>query len=140
MAAQETDGLTLEYLRMDFKRLREKWYSLCRQQFDDEIFNKTVHPINSRLAMLYPERGYAIHGLWSVTGKGKYNVRYFEQKGQLASYNVDYSLYQLRGLVGASYVLSKDVHDFTTGRHRCFKNKDGAVAKIITSLKPRNKR
>jgi len=28
MAAQDTDGKPIEYLRMDFKRLREKWYNL----------------------------------------------------------------------------------------------------------------
>lgn len=138
MAAQDTEGKTLEYLRMDFKRLREKWYSLCRERFDAKTFNKVVHPINTRLALLSPERGYAIHGLWSTTGRGKYHLRFFEQKAQLASYHVDFTLPQLRGLVSASYMVGKDIHNFVTGRHPCFKNRMGTVAKVPTALIPKN--
>jgi hypothetical protein len=136
MAAQETDGKPIEYLRMDFKRLREKWYSLCRERFDEGIFNKIVHPLNSKLRPLSLERGYVVHGLWSVAGRGKYHLRIFEQKTELASFGSDYSLAQLRGFVRASERTSKELDQFTTGRHSCFKNKTGTVSKITVSLKP----
>lgn len=137
MASQDTDGKPVEYLRMDFKRLREKWYSECRKRFPSAIMNKVVGPLNSNLAKLSLERGYVVHGLWSVIGRGKYHLRiFFEQKGQLVDLRADYSLAQLRGYVGASYRTSKQVDLFTTARHSCFKNMKGTVAKIGDTLAP----
>lgn len=130
MASQDTHGKPVEYLRMDFKRLREKWYAQCKRRFPPEIINKVVNPINSNLAKLSLERGYIIHGLWSVKARGKYHLYLFEQKTGLQSLRGDYSLSQLRGFVGASYKTSKDVDSFTTGRHSCFKNMKATVAKI----------
>ena len=138
MASQETDGKPIEYLRMDFKRLREKWYSECRKRFPDQIMNKVVGPLNSNLAKLSLERGYVVHGRWSVVGRGKYHLHIFEQKSGLESFGADYSLYQLRGFVGASFTACKQLDSFTTGRHSCFKNMKGTVAKIGDAFVPLN--
>ncbi len=138
MASQDTDGKPLEYLRMDFKRLREKWYSECKKRFPAQMVNKVVNPLNSNLAKLSLERGYVVHGLWSVVGRGKYHLHLFEQKTGLESFHSDYSLQQLRGFVGASYRTSKDVDSFTTGKHSSFKNLKSTVAKIGDTFIPPN--
>lgn len=138
MASLETDGKPLEYLRMDFKRLREKWYQECRKRFPDRIINTVVNPLSSNLAKLSLERGYVVHGLWSVVGRGKYHLHIFEQKGQLESLSSDYSLTQLRGFVAAPYRTSKDVHRFTSGTHSCFKDTQSTFAKIGDAIIPRN--
>jgi hypothetical protein len=130
MCAQDTDGRPIEYLRMDFKRLREKWYKECRKRFDAETFNKIVHPLNTKLAALSPERGHAIHGLWNAKKRGKYELLFFEQKQQLASYRMDYSLKQLRGLVSASNLACKELYSFTTGAQPRMKNKLGPFAEL----------
>ena len=140
MAAEETDGIPLEYLRMDFKRLREKWFGLCRDRFHADIFNKVVQPINMKLCDLAPLRGNAVHGLWSVKGRGKYDLSFFEQKKTLVSFHADYTLLQLRTLVSMSYDLAKEIHRFRTGAHPCFKNKKRTIAKIVGALIPLDKR
>ena len=138
MASQDTNGKTLEYLRMDFKRLREKWYSECRKRFPEAIFNKVVNPLNVNLAKLSQERGYVVHGLWSVVGRGKFHLHIYEQKGSLESLSSDYSLTQLRRFVAASHRTSVDIHKFTSGEHSCFKNMKSTIAKIGGTLKPTN--
>ena len=138
MASQETGGKPLEYLRMDFKRLREKWYYECRKRFPKQILNTVVNPLNSNLAKLSLERGYVVHGLWSVVGRGKFQLHIFEQKGKLESLRSDYTLTQLRGFVGASYRTSTDIHRFTSGEHSCFKNTRSTLAKIGHALEPNN--
>jgi hypothetical protein len=130
MAAQDTDGKPLEYLRLDFKSLREKWYAECKKRFPETVMNTVVNPLCSNLAKLSRERGYVVHGLWSVVGRGKFHLHIFEQKGKLESLSSDYSLSQLRGYVGASYRTSKDVHRFTSGKHSCFKKMKSSLAKI----------
>ena len=115
---------------MDFKRLREKWYSLCRDRFAPRIFNKIVHPLNTKLAALSLERGYAIHGLWTVVGRGRFNMTIFEQKGELVSSQAEFELRQIRSMVSASYVAAKEVFKFTSGRHACVKNITATIAEI----------
>ena len=138
MAAQDTGGKPIEYLRMDFKRLREKWYSLCKQRFDDEILDKLVHPLNSKLAPLSVERGYIIHGMWSVAGRGKYHLRIFEQKNDLDVKEAPYSLSQLRRFVRASDRAAFEFNRFTTGRNSRFQNKNRTVTKVTNALIPRD--
>ncbi len=138
MAAQDTNGKPIEYLRMDFKRLREKWYQLCVKRFDKKLIDKVVGPINSKLAKLSLERGYVVHGRWSVIGRGKYHLCIFEQKQTLESLRSDYSLDQLRGYVAASYRASKELDHFMSGRHALFKNMKGSIAKIGDRLGPLN--
>jgi hypothetical protein len=138
MAAYHTDGKAVEYLRMDFKRLREKWYSLCKQNFPKDIVDKVVHPLNTKLCKLVPERGYYVHGLWKQIGRGKFELFYFEQKTGLASYRGNLSLRQVQGFVGVSYRASQELNHFATGKHACFKDKSGTIAKVPAALIPPN--
>jgi hypothetical protein len=139
MASQDTGGKPVEYLRMDLKRLREKWYSLCQHRFDDEILNKIVHPLNSKLAPLSVERAHVIHGLWNVIGRGKYHLHIFEQKTGLEIKEADYSLAQLRRFVRASQRASLELDWFTSGRNFRFQNKKRTVTKVTNTLIPIDK-
>jgi len=98
LASQKTDGWPIEHLRMDFKRLREKWYSLAAQGLDQKTINKQVHPLNIRLAALSVWRNYVMHGIWHVDGPGRYRLTWWEQKGKLERYEAPVSLTQLRAL------------------------------------------
>lgn len=115
MAALKTDGKTTDFLRLDFKRLREKWFGLCRENFDTKTFNKIVNPLNCELARLAPERGAVVHGLWRQTGRGKFELTSYEQKGQLISYVNDVTIAQMREIRHDSYLLSKRVQRFVSG-------------------------
>jgi hypothetical protein len=57
MAAMRTDGKPVDYLRMDFTRLRKKWFALCKENFDSKTFNKIVNPLNADLANQSETRG-----------------------------------------------------------------------------------
>lgn len=115
MAAQKTGGKTSDFLRLDFKRLREKWFALCRENFDAKTVNKTVTPLNMELARLSIERGYAVHGLWSQRSRGKFILTSYEQKSRLISYQNEVSLMQLKQIRHDSYLLSKRVDAFVSG-------------------------
>jgi hypothetical protein len=117
MASQKTDGFTTDYLRFDFKRLREKWYSLCREYCDEKTFNKVVHPINTDLATYSELRGNVVHTMWHHAGRGKYTTVSFEQKGQLIKYEGDVTLHELRSLTHHSFELSQRIHAFVTGNN-----------------------
>jgi hypothetical protein len=130
MCAQDTDGVPIAQLRTDFKRLREKWYDECRKRFDAKVFNKVVHPLNMQLCRFAPVRGNCIHGLWSVRGRGKYELGYFEQKGELQLFVKPYTIAELRRVIAASDLIAREVWDFTSGGHRCFKNRDRTLAKV----------
>lgn len=117
MAARKTDGKPTDYLRMDFKRLREKWFSLCRENFKPSTMNKIVNPLNVDLARLSIERGNAVHGMWCPAGRGKFKLISHEQKTQLISYESDITLAQLRAVREASYFLSLRLHEFTSGQN-----------------------
>lgn len=137
MAAQKTDGKTTDWLRMDFKRLREKWFGLCRENFDAKTFNKIVNPLNVELARLSEQRGLIVHGYWLPAGRGKFKLDCFEQKGQLAHYRNDVPLRLLREIRHDSFLLSKRVHDFTTGKNS---GPDGPSArlKVVSPVIPTN--
>jgi hypothetical protein len=63
LAAKATHGVPSEFLRLDFKRLRETWFRLCRDNFDTKTFNKSVNPINVEIARLAPFRQpFMAHG------------------------------------------------------------------------------
>lgn len=140
MAAQETDGVPMEHLRMDFKRLREKWYSLCKARFDTEIINRVVNPLNSGLARYALERGSMIHGLWSPLADSRFKLWYFEQKTSLDSYHSEHTLQEVREAVSAHQSLGTEVNHFCTGKHTCFKNLEGTVAKVGAPFMPPNER
>lgn len=86
MAAQKTDGHTTDYLRLSFKKLREKWVRLCAENFDQKTVNKIVNPLNVELDRLSVERGTIVHGMWKQTGRGTFKLTCFEQKAQLIQY------------------------------------------------------
>ena len=117
MAAVHTGGDPREYLRMEFRRLREKWYGLCREHFDQPTFDKIVHPINSELARLAPHRGYAIHGVWSVIKRGRYLLSYFEQKTGLELHEHEYTLRSLRGFAIRSFLLEERLRALVDSNH-----------------------
>lgn len=91
-AAQKTGGKPIEPLRTDFKRLREKWYSLCKENLDEKTVNKVIHPLNSDLAKMWPVRGYMIHGRWKIYGRAVYTVAWWEQTDTLRHYERKHSL------------------------------------------------
>jgi hypothetical protein len=101
LASKATDGWPIENLRVDFKRLRERWYELAKAEVDTKTLNKIIHPINTELARLSPIRGYVIHGTWQVTGRGKYRVSWWEQKKELQRHHADFTLADLRGFAAA---------------------------------------
>ena len=131
MASQKTDGHTKEYLRFDFKRLRETWYKLCKEYCDKKTFNKIVHPINTDLATYSELRGNIVHTMWYHAAPGKYKTVVFEQKGQLIKYEGDVTLNELRSLTHHSYELSQRLHAFVTG-------KNGEGNRKSAFLKPRS--
>jgi|TARA_R100001244_G_scaffold20643_2_gene21395 hypothetical protein len=135
MAAIHTDGKPLEYLRMDFKRLRQKWYSLCRDAFPAETMNKTINTLNSNLSKLSLERGYYFHGTWTRVSRGRYRLSCWEQKTELSLLEGELTLAQIRQFASACERTSRQVHQFCTGEHGA---KDGyrATGEITFPLKP----
>jgi hypothetical protein len=107
LAAQDTGGVPEEHLRTDFKRLREKWYSLARAKLDRNLVDKVLHPINSQLSRDAIWRGYVIHGRWRTFGRGKYKLLIWEQKeGKgLELLEFDPTLAELRALADRSLSL-----------------------------------
>src|SRR5829696_4605852 len=92
MAARKTGGHPVDHLRIDFKRLRQAWYGLCREYFHPKIFNETINPINVEIVRLAPFRHHAVHGTWSVRGRGKYRLSIWEQRTSLDLLEAPYSL------------------------------------------------
>lgn len=135
MAAQKTDGKPTDYLRMDFRRLREKWFSLCREYFDTTTFNKIVNPLNVELCRLSEQRGLIVHGRWTKRSRGQFQLNCFEQKSNLVHYETDVSLATLRTIRHDSYLLSKRVHRFTAG-DPSFKDGKLPVLKEIGPVSP----
>jgi hypothetical protein len=90
--AHDTGGDPIERLRMDFQRLREKWYAQASKRYDKTTFNKVIHPINSQLAKLWRLRGPIIYGVWKRAGNRQYHLSYFEQRDKLKTYSVTYTI------------------------------------------------
>jgi hypothetical protein len=77
LATQETDGEPIEHLRLDFRRLRERWFELASARINDN----RLTPINMELAAASKVRGYILHGLWHEEAPGQFVVHWYEQKG-----------------------------------------------------------
>lgn len=89
LAAQETDGKTTDFLRLEFKRLRQEWLKLCRKHFSTHTINTIALPLNQELARLSDQRGLIVHGRWKPKGRGKFELDLFEQKSQLTRFQTD---------------------------------------------------
>ena len=137
MAAYHTNGKPVEYLRMDFKRLREKWFSLCRNAFPAEVINRSVNTLNSNLAKLSLERGHYVHGIWSRVGRGRYRLSYWEQKASLEFIEGELTLRQIRTFVAACHRTSIQLHRFCTGEHGT-ENRYSAFSEVTVLLVPRD--
>jgi hypothetical protein len=116
LASKNTDGTPEEYLRMDFKRLREKWFDLCRANFSKGVMDKVVTPLNSRLAHLSKGRGTLAHGVWFVVGRGKYRVQYWEQKTSLERFYADVTAADIREISAVVVTLKEDFERFCSGK------------------------
>lgn len=116
LAAQATNGKTTAFLRLEFRRLRKVWLSQCRKHFSKPTCDQIVLPLNQELAKRADDRGNIVHGMWSHTGRGKFKLTNFEQKGQLVRYESDITLDQIRQMRGATYLLCNRVHRFATGQ------------------------
>src|SRR5580704_1761583 len=66
--AQNTDGKPIEPLRMEFGRLRQKWYGEAVKKLDKTTVDKFIQPLNMELARVWPIRGMIIHGRWQRAG------------------------------------------------------------------------
>lgn len=134
LASKTTQGVPSEFLRLDFKRLRQTWYQLCRDNFDTKTFNKTVNPINVEIVRLAPYRHEAIHGTWSVIGRGNYHLSLWEQKTTLVRRESPYSLPQLRGLVMQSFRLAQRVREFSHARHGAIDSLNAFVPEALAII------
>jgi hypothetical protein len=110
LASLETDGNPTEDLRSDFKRLREKWFRLCRAHMHTRTFNRIINPLNVRLAKASTIRGYMIHGRWSIIGPGRYKLEWWEQRDSLRHYSVPYTLDRLRSFSAVLMKLLADLY------------------------------
>jgi hypothetical protein len=137
LAAKATHGVPSEFLRLDFKRLRETWFRLCRDNFDTKTFNKSVNPINVEIARLAPFRHEAIHGTWTAIGRGKYHLSLWEQKTALQRREAPYSLPQIRGLVSESFRLAQRVRGFSHSGHGAVDSLNALVPEALAII-PRN--
>jgi hypothetical protein len=117
LASQDTDGYPTDYLRMDFKRLREKWYGLAKSKLGDEWQGRLMQ-LNDRLARRSKARGYALHGIWTVTGPETYLVHWWEQKGRLDRFTLPTNLDEVRGQTALLRELRLDLVAFVRGVHR----------------------
>jgi hypothetical protein len=86
MAAEQTDGWPREYLRLDFKRLREKWLSFTTKMFPDKKWRRIFNPLNESLVKSSRTRNFFTHGTWKYHGAGIYSLSWFEQKDDLKNY------------------------------------------------------
>jgi|ERR1700674_2924465 len=112
LAAQDTGGNPIERLRMDFKRLRKKWYRLASKKLDKKTINKFIHPLNMDLAMLWPIRGAMIHGRWQILGGHRFRVRWWMQETQLVEMQMDCTLKQVRDFASALSRCLKQIYAF----------------------------
>lgn len=134
MAAMKTDGYPRDFLRLDFKRLRQTWYRLCRERFSAEIFNTIVNPLNVEIVRLAPFRHEAIHGTWSALERGKYHLALWEQKTSLELRSAPYSLPQIRGLALQSFRLAQRVRTFTHSDHRAVDSFNAIFPEEVTVI------
>ena len=96
MFSQDTDGWPKEYLRMEFRRLREKWWKEIAARYPATEVNRIFQPLNMRLAEASTTRGYMMHGKWNVDRPGVYVLEWWEQKDALRSYRMAVTLAQMR--------------------------------------------
>jgi hypothetical protein len=134
MGSQKTDGYPRDFPRLDFRRLRETWYRLCREYIDTKTFNKTVHPLNTEIVRLAPFRHHAIHGTWRVLGRGKYHLSIWEQKTSLERLESPYSLSELRGLVVESFNLARRIRKFTHAADGAERSLDALVPEEVALI------
>lgn len=137
MAAYRTNGKPIEYLRMDFKRLREKWFALCKTNFEPRIMDKIVNPLNSKLGPLSKERGHYVHGVWQQLSPERFHLSYWEQKTSLEKIEGELTLSQIRTYVAACERADFEFERFCTGNHR-LKDVGASSVKIISTLIPPN--
>jgi hypothetical protein len=113
MAAQRTGGAPQEFLRMSFAKLRNRWFQLCRDNFPASVIAKWIDPLNQELAEAWDVRGHIVHGRWRVTGRGKYEVHWIEQKHKgLEDYKAPYALAELRAFADHLDHILNQIHRF----------------------------
>jgi hypothetical protein len=113
MAAQRTGGAPQEFLRMNFAKLRNRWFQLCRENFAATYMEKWIDPLNRELADVWTQRGHIIHGRWKVLGRGKFEVHWYEQKHKgLEDYKVPYTLRELRSFADHLDRILREIHRF----------------------------
>lgn len=116
LASQDTDGFPTDHLRMEFKRLREKWYALAKAKLGTE-HQSTLMKLNDRLARRSTARGYALHGMWKVAGHQTYLVHWWEQKGRLERFTLTTNLTELKRQTALLRELRIDLVAFLSGAH-----------------------
>ena len=114
MHARDTDGWPTEYLRMDFKRLREKWWAQVAVRYPKRDVDRVFNPLNSRLADASKTRGYMMHGKWNVDSPGVYSLEWWEQKSMLNRYSMTVTLSQMRAFNQSLDALFRDLLAATT--------------------------
>lgn len=115
-----------EWLRLDFKRLREKWLKICREALDPK-FHKELELLNNRLANAATARGYALHGVWEVTKGDVWNtsgangqdylVAWFEQKTEMKRYTLPTNLDEFASQWTKLDLLRRDLLAFLNKAH-----------------------
>jgi len=116
MAATDTGGVPSDHLRMDFKRLREKWFRLAKQKLPDS-FQRDIELLNDRLARRSKARGYALHGIWLNLGDCKFRVHWWEQKDHLHRYVIETDLDDVIEQANLLRSLRFDLVAFMRGAH-----------------------
>ena len=81
----------VERLRVDFRRLREKWRKIFFEAIDEE-FHAEFNEIDKRISNASLTRAYVLHGVWEETkedvwginGGKNYIVIWWEQRDKLS--------------------------------------------------------
>ena len=116
LAAKDTGGIPAEYLRMDFKRLREKWYALAKANLG-EAYGPELMTLNDRLARRSRARGYALHGKWRVLGPQRKRVECWDQKRELKRFQLVTTLAELQDQTDRLRELLGDLVDLSRRAH-----------------------
>lgn len=114
IAAQDTGGEPLEHLRLDFKRLREKWFALARAKIGE---TKQLTQFNMELANASKARGYMLHGIWQEESTTQFRVYWFEQTKEagLQHYEISLSLTEVWAIADRLEDLCRRFQLFVTG-------------------------
>jgi hypothetical protein len=103
LASQDTGGRPIEWLRMDFKRLREKWFGLAKKRNDMKTHDIFLLPLNDDLAKHWVIRRAMIHGKWFVIGRGRYEINWWEQKDMLRPWRMKSTLSGVRNFANSLF-------------------------------------